>query len=249
MFYFYLNPVLIAAAVLPALVLLVYVYRRDKLDKEPPALLLSLVLLGVLATFCAMVTEELGGLLLSGFVSENSVLYQFLFYFIVVAWSEEGFKYLLLKRRTWRAAAFNCQFDGVVYAVFVSLGFAIWENIWYVIRSGFGTAMLRAVTAIPGHACFGVFMGVWYGAAKRCEHMGRHAKSKLYRWMAVLLPALMHGCYDTIASAEQTGFGWIFVGFILVMFLIAWLLTRRMSAHDRAFVQDDPMPWEDQGGY
>ena len=66
-------------------------------------------------------------------------------YFVVVAISEEGFKYVLLKKRTWKSREFNCEFDGVVYAVFVSLGFALWENIFYVLSYGFATAVARLV--------------------------------------------------------------------------------------------------------
>ncbi len=79
-----------------------------------------------------------------------STAYNVLLYFVVVALSEEGFKYLLLKKRTWYSSEFNCQFDGVVYAVFVALGFALWENISYVLMYGLGTAAIRAVTAVPG---------------------------------------------------------------------------------------------------
>jgi RsiW-degrading membrane proteinase PrsW (M82 family) len=41
-----------------------------------------------------------------------------------VAGAEESSKYLLLRRRTWHSPEFNCQYDGVVYAVFVALPFA-----------------------------------------------------------------------------------------------------------------------------
>ena len=59
MFLFYTNPILIAAAVLPAIFLLVHVYRADKLEKEPAPLLISLVLYGIAATFIALVLGEL----------------------------------------------------------------------------------------------------------------------------------------------------------------------------------------------
>ena len=58
MFLFYTNPILIAAAVLPAIFLLVHVYRADKLEKEPAPLLISLVLYGIAATFIALVLER-----------------------------------------------------------------------------------------------------------------------------------------------------------------------------------------------
>ena len=89
------------------------------------------------------------------------MLYQIILYFVIVAIAEESSKYFFLKKRTWNNPEFNCQYDGVVYAVFVSLGFALWENINYVLSYGFSTAIVRAITAIPGHACFGVFMGVF----------------------------------------------------------------------------------------
>ena len=146
------DPVLIAAAVIPAVILLIRIYKADRLEKEPTGLLVSLVLMGVLATVPAIALEQVGSMLLGQLLTENSLAYNAILYFVIVAYAEEGSKYLLLRRRTWYHPAFNCQFDGVVYAVFVSLGFALWENIGYVAMYGLGTAMVRALTAVPGHA-------------------------------------------------------------------------------------------------
>ena len=231
--FLYMNPILIAAAVIPAIVLLVQVYRADRLEPEPPVLLLSLVLYGIFATGLAMLTEELGSALLDRSFPRSSTAYNVLMYFVVVAFSEEGFKYLLLKKRTWRSPAFNCQFDGVVYAVFVSLGFALWENISYVLTYGFSTALVRAVTAVPGHAYFGVFMGIFYGIAKRHENRGNHRAAVVYQVFSVAVPVVMHGAYDYIASMEQLNSGWVFVAFIAVMFFIAFRLVGRASEDDR----------------
>ena len=233
MFLFYVNPILIAAAVIPAIVLLRFVYKEDRLDKESPGLLLSLVIFGILSTFAAIVTEQIGEAILGILLPQSSTAYNVLLYFVVVALSEEGFKYLLLKKRTWYSSEFNCQFDGVVYAVFVALGFALWENISYVLMYGLSTALVRAVTAVPGHACFGVFMGVWYGLAKRLHGQGRDGASRLCRVLALLLPAFLHGCYDFIATMESMHYGWLFVGFVAILFLIAFILVKRQSKHDR----------------
>lgn len=233
MFLFYTNPILIAAAVLPAIFLLVHVYRADKLEKEPAPLLISLVLYGIAATFIALVLERAGSFLLGLWFEEGSVAYNAIMYFGIVAFSEEGAKYFLLRRRTWHSAAFNCQFDGVVYAVFVALGFALWENISYVLMYGLSTALVRAVTAVPGHACFGVFMGAWYGMAKRWEGAGFESRSKTCRTMALLLPALIHGCYDFIATYEDAGVSGIFAVFVVLLFVVSLILVRRLSANDR----------------
>ena len=233
MFLFYTNPILIAAAVLPAIFLLVHVYRADKLEKEPAPLLISLVLYGIAATFNALVLERAGSFLLGLWFEEGSMAYNAILYFGIVAFSEEGAKYILLRRRTWRSDAFNCQFDGVVYAVFVSLGFALWENLGYVAMYGLSTALVRAVTAVPGHACFGVFMGVYYGRAKRYDNDGDFVKAKRCRTMAVLMPALLHGAYDFIATMEDPNCEWMFLVFVLALFAVSLKLVRVGSHSDR----------------
>ena len=232
---FTINPILIAAAVLPAVILLIKVEKEDRLDKESPKLLLSLVLFGIIATAIASLGERLGMMLLSAIFKEESVLFNFLLFFGVVAFSEEGAKYILLKRRTWNSPEFNCQFDGVVYGVFVSLGFALWENIGYVAMYGLSTAMVRAVTAIPGHACFGVFMGAWYGMAKRRELAGDPAASGRMLKRALLIPAVLHGFYDFVATYNNNVMNLVFLVFIVLMFIAASRIVKRVSANDSFF--------------
>ncbi len=229
----YPNFILIAAAVIPAVLLLVYVYKRDRLEKEPASLLGVLLLQGIISTALAAYAERIGAKVLSALFSEESLPYNLLFYFAVVGLSEEGFKYLLLKRRTWLSPHFNCQFDGVVYAVFVSLGFALWENIDYVVMYGFGTALLRAVTAIPGHACFGVFMGAWYGLAKSHERHGHARYAKICLRLSLICPLTLHGVYDLIAVSDGTGMLKVFIAYIAIMFLAAYWTINRMSQRDR----------------
>ena len=233
-----MNVKLILAAVVPAILLMIQVYRADRLEREPLSLLLWLLFWGVVATELAALSEQLGVLLLkrlipqSIFGNQQSTLYDVLLYFGVVACSEEGIKYLLLRFRTWRSPEFNCIFDGVVYAVFLSLGFALWENIHYVLAYGMGTALARALTAVPGHACFGVFMGTWYGLAKRASLQGKTGKSLLFRFLAFLIPALLHGLYDYVAAARLLELGWVFFPLVGGMFLLSYLLVKLMSRRD-----------------
>ena len=236
MFYFLLpglmtyNVILMAAAVIPAIFLMAKVYRSDRLEKESPMMLRTLALAGIFSSLIAMVAERILGGLLDATVQDKG-LHQILLYFGVVAFSEEGAKYFMLRKRSWHSREFNCQYDGVVYAVFVSLGFALWENISYVMHFGFSTAIVRAVTAIPGHTCFGVFMGVFYGLARKYENRGWKEKAQPYKVMAVLAPAALHGAYDYIASTESGTWG--FVGFIAVLFLVSYRLVGKMSREDQ----------------
>ena len=139
----------------------------------------------------------------------------------------------MLRRRSWRSAEFDCQYDGVVYAVFVSLGFAIWENISYVLSYGFGTAIVRAVTAIPGHACFGVFMGVFYALAKKYSLRQQKEQCTLFSVLAVVIPGLLHGTYDYIATKENTSLNWYFIVFVAILFIVSFLLIRKVSRSDK----------------
>ena len=230
MLLFLLSPSfrLIVAALIPALYLLIKVYRSDRIEKEPTSLLVSLVIYGFISTAIASVLERIGMFLLSATsLTEGSREYNLILYFVIVAVAEEGSKYFLLRRRTWNSHDFNCQYDGLIYSVFVSLGFAALENIKY----GFSAAVSRAVTAVPGHACFGVFMGVWYGIAKRNFNEGNYFESKICRLLALAAPIFAHGLYDYSVSTQNSGIPFIFV--IVVMFIAALVLVRRASRKDR----------------
>lgn len=222
--------ILIAAASLPALVILIYVYVKDRTEREPGRLLLKLFFLGFLAAVFAIIAELIGDVLLKKMTFASEDLEIFIRYMFVVALSEEFFKYILMRKATWKNPNFNCSYDGVVYAVFTSLGFAVLENLFYIINGGFSTALIRAVTAIPGHASFGVFMGVFYSFAKRQKSKGNHTASSIFEILAVALPVLVHGIYD---YSTTLGNIWLFIGFIIVLFVVSFILIRRMSVNDR----------------
>ena len=242
MFYFLMAPyltynlVLIAAAVIPAVFLLVRVYRSDRLEQETPALLGRLVLAGIISTQIALLSERILSNILVNVMDYDTTLYRVLLYFVCVGVSEEGAKYFMLKKTTWRSPEFNCIFDGIVYATFVSLGFALWENISYVIHYGFTNAIVRAFTAIPGHACFGVFMGVFYSASKLYELQGDLPKSKLFGFLSIFIPVLIHGAYDYIATIQEYNATYYFIAFIVVLFIISNKIIKDVSRNDRYMV-------------
>ena len=79
----------------------------------------------------------------------------------------------------------------------------------------------------------GVGIPPLYGLAKRLHGQGRDGASKLCRVLALLLPALLHGCYDFIASIESVHYGWLFAAFVAILFVLAFILVRRQARHDR----------------
>jgi len=231
--------IIIAAAVVPAIVLLRYIYNKDKLDKESTSLIIKLVILGIISTVCAVLSESVGMGIINNVMNTNSPAYEIILNFIVIALSEEGFKYMVLKRATWKNPEFNCQFDAVVYSVAVSLGFALWENIQYVFRYGMGTALVRAVTAVPGHACFGVLMGAWYGMAKKYENLGYQDKAGKFRNRALIMPVIAHGAYDLFADMSSYWGSLVFIVLVAALFFICFNLVKALSESD-SYISNDP---------
>ena len=239
MFYYLLYPllsynfILIAAAIIPAIVLLVHVYRSDHLEKESNRLLWTLVKAGIFSTLAAIFLERIFSGVLGSLFSPSSTIYKVLLYFGVVGISEEGSKYFQLRNNTWHSHEFNCLYDGVVYAVYVSMGFALWENISYVLHFGLSTAVIRAMTAIPGHACFGVFMGVFYTMARLYANAGEKEKAKRYEILAVVVPVLIHGAYDYIATMQVSSQNYLFIAFIAVLFFVSYRLIDKVARNDQ----------------
>lgn len=224
--------VYITAAVLPAILLLRYIYRHDTVEKEPPGLLLSLLLMGILAAWTSIVLETIAEMFLELLVTPGTYLHTILLAFLVVAMVEEGAKLFFLKWRSWHHPAFNYRFDGIVYAVFVSLGFAAYENIQYVFHYGLSVALPRALLAVPGHLSFSVFMGIFYGRARLCR--GRENLIGVRRNLQVgyLCAVFFHGFYDACAMTGTALATVIFLMFVFGMFFLVYRLVQRESAAD-----------------
>jgi len=220
------------AAVLPAVFLLTYIYREDTIEKEPAPLLWGLLLMGVLAALVSIVIEELIDGYLVTILDNKSAAYSIISAFLGVAAVEEGTKFLFLKLRTWKDPNFNYRFDGVVYAVFVSLGFAAFENIGYVYGYGLSVSVPRAFLAVPGHMAFAVFMGAFYGRAKLCRDLGDRAGCFWTLLCAYLTAVFLHGFYDSCAMIGNVLSTLLFVIFVIVMYVVVFKKVRRESQTD-----------------
>ena len=228
----WLTALYAAAALLPAIVLLRYIYRHDHIEKEPPALLVRLLLGGVLSAFAAILLETAGMWILPVFVTEGTDLYYVLLSFLVIAVSEEGAKLFFLKKYSWDEPHFNYMFDGIVYSVFVSLGFAAFENLKYVFDYGLSVAFSRAFLAVPAHMAFAVFMGIFYGRARRHTNSGRPAWAKSCKAAAFLSAVLLHGFYDSCLMVGTTLSLAVFLGFVVFMYFFVYRVVKTAAAED-----------------
>ena len=200
--------VMLFITVLPVILILVYVNSKDK-NKEPTSLLLLFFLLGILASFA---TVGISTLLekyipfMNAELRENNFINTFLYAFIGVAFIEEFSKWIMLYLKGYKNKNFDEYYDIIVYAVFISLGFALLENIIYVLMAngeGLSVAMIRAVSAIPGHACDGIFMGYYLALAKSNNINNDKKLEKNNIILSILVPVLLHGIYDFCLMSEQ----------------------------------------------
>lgn len=227
--------IFVAAAVFPAIVLMKYIYKQDAIESEPRGLLIQLILAGAISIIPVVLLETVGQYLLGLIFNPTSVLYSVLLMFFVVAPVEEGCKYYFLKKRTWNHPAFNYRFDGVVYAVFVSLGFAALENIGYVMQFGLSVAVTRAIFSIPAHMAFAVFMGAFYGRAKVCEVNGDVTCVKRNIRTGLFLAILLHGFFNACLVIDTTASFVTFIVFAALMYIVVFRRIKSEAASDVRF--------------
>lgn len=177
-------------AIAPAMVIILYIYFKDKFEKEPIKFLFKNFVLG--ATASIVITAIFGTLMgvVLPVTDSLSVFQMAIKAFITVALVEEFSKYVIVRFVAQRNKEFNEPFDGIVYAVMVSMGFATLENILYTFQYGAGTGVLRAFTAVPAHATFAILMGYFMGKAKFSSNR------RMLNLTGLLVATLFHGAYD-----------------------------------------------------
>jgi RsiW-degrading membrane proteinase PrsW (M82 family) len=193
--------ILLLLALAPGLAIALYVYWHDKHEKEPVVLLLKCFALGAATCIPAAIAESI--FLDSHFLdpeTDTDLSSAFIAAFVIVGFFEEWVKYLVLVLYAYRKPAFNEPFDGIVYAVMISLGFATLENIFYVAEGGIGTAVARMFTAVPMHAAFGIFMGYFVGKAKFQQQAGKW----ITRLQGLAIAVLLHGAYDFVLFQDES---------------------------------------------
>lgn len=231
----------IVAALLPAIVLGRYVYKYDTVEKESPALIARLVVAGVLSALAAALLEGILEPVAGAMFGRKGTMYFAVLSFCVVGFAEELCKLVLLRVNTWNSKEFNYTFDAVIYGAMVSLGFAAFENIFYVLQGGLGTAIARAILSVPGHLSWGILMGVFYGQAKVCSRAGDKAGETRSMIFALVVPMMLHGFYDLCAFTQSDGLSMMLLAFAAGVDLLA------VSEIKRGSKGDAPMGPKDEG--
>ncbi len=193
-----MTTLLLALSILPVILLMIFIYRADKYQKEPIKSLAKAFIGGMIAIPLDILLVNL----INSVIYSNTVFHTA---FMNAGLPEELSKFIIFMIFIWRDKNFDEYMDGIVYATFIGLGFACVENVMYVfgastesLQTGVATGVVRGLLSVPGHFLFGVLMGYFLSMAKFHKE-----KRGMYLLIALLLAAAGHGLFDWLLMVSE----------------------------------------------
>ena len=235
---------IVITALLPAVILGWWIYKKDSARPEPLRLLIMAFFYGIGSAFLSLLISTLMGFMgflvydLGPFAGAVSTA------LFAAALPEEVAKLTMLWLFLRKNPYYDEYLDGIVYAACVGLGFAGAENILYLLQSSdwVGTGIVRGLTAVPAHFAIACAMGYFY--SKR--HFGD--KSTLTTACVLAVPIIIHWVYDALAFSEgiYPALSVLFnVLFVLLIFRVYKSTMRRISEmqhRDQSRMTPPPLP-------
>jgi RsiW-degrading membrane proteinase PrsW (M82 family) len=219
--------VLFAVSIAPGIAISLYFFFKDEYNREPRKHVIISFFLGMLSALMAGVIESTA-LFITGDNGSESILFTALKAFLIVGFTEEWCKYVMVRKYAFRKPEFDEPFDGIVYAVMVSMGFATLENIMYVMEHGLATGIMRMFLSVPAHASFAVLMGYYLGMARF-----KHIEKKSYLLRGVLAATFFHGFFDFFLFLQENKVvaehvsGLLLFGGAIASYVVAVKLSRK----------------------
>lgn len=209
------------SAIVPVAVALLYIYKKDSAQPEPPKWLAKAFWYGVLSALLSFVfSTPLGAIFGLDLNTEvyPSIIDAFADAFLLAAIPEELAKLIMLWLLLRKNPYFDEKFDGIVYAVCIGMGFAGIENVMYLFEgfedgSWITIGISRALFSIPGHFFFAVLMGYYYSL----YHFGIDRSIRV-KVQILMLPILAHGIFDGILFCTQVNEGLAVIGLFLFLY-------------------------------
>ena len=203
---------IISLALIPVIILIIFLIAVDRHDREPVRLLTKVFLFGMLASIPVLVIQSLL-VEFNVFTGLFGIIFQS---FIVAGLTEEYLKRKVVLKFAFRHPAFNEKMDGIIYCAFAALGFAAIENILYLFKffpSDPSVALYRGIFSVPGHMLFAMTMGYYLALSKYADNPGSARK---YYTKSLIYPVILHGTFNFIL---YTGVSLLFVFIPFIIFL------------------------------
>lgn len=226
---------LIWLAILPSIIIGLLVYKADKVEQEPKKELIKALFMGVFSVIITLFLSWVMGIMKINYNTLNSI--QIILYsFIGVAFVEEISKWIATKLLITNNKNYNYLFDGIVYAVFVSLGFATIENILYTLSGGVITAIVRAIVTVPSHAFYAIFMGYYLSKSKESKIEANQHDNIKYTLYSILIPTILHGIFDSLLLLENPILLILFLFFVVFLYIISIQKVKELARSEKLFI-------------
>lgn len=211
-----MDTTLLIIAISPGIALALIIYLTDRYDREPLLLLLKIFVLGMISVLPAALFEQF----LIYFNPFAGILGIVFTAFIIAGLTEEFIKRQVILKFAFNRAEFDEKLDGIIYAVFASLGFATAENINYVMftfASNPYVGIFRGFVSVPAHMLFAITMGYYLSLSKFCLEPGM---KKTYLRKALFVPMLLHGIFDFILMVNMGSVLLAFIPFVIYLWVV-----------------------------
>jgi RsiW-degrading membrane proteinase PrsW (M82 family)/RNA polymerase subunit RPABC4/transcription elongation factor Spt4 len=204
---FWLIPVLGLA---PGLFWLWLVSKGNKYRPEPKRLIIRTFLLGMAIVIPVAFIElalEMPYLIshLREFQSSSTDIFNHLslgesayMAFIVAGFTEELFKFLVVRTTIYKSPYFDEPVDGLVYSSAAALGFSTLENISYMFEFGWSVILVRAPISTVAHVAFSALWGYPLALKKLNKK-----NATLFLWLGLIGAMAGHGLFDFLAFQQE----------------------------------------------
>ena len=236
-----MNIIPIILTIIIVFMILLYTYKKDYIEKEPKkkiillfllgfvSLILSKYILSIFLTFFPDISEE---------VNNPNTFVQIVISFGEIGFIEELSKWILLMIFIWKSKDFNYVYDAIVYSVCIALGFALLENIIYIINYENNALIFRLFFTIPVHATFGVISGFYIGKAKVFSKKKVENNITYNLFLNLFIPIIMHGLYDFILVKGIGIYAIIFIAIVIIYYIISIIAINSTNRIDYVLYED-----------
>jgi RsiW-degrading membrane proteinase PrsW (M82 family) len=240
--------VAVILAVLPVPIHITLIHWLDRMEPEPPKLVIGAFLWGAtIATVASALCNDLGSLIAGAFLNDNSAAKTLITtrFGPIVEETAKGIALLALFRI--KREEFDDIVDGIVYAAMVGLGFAMSENVLYYGRefSSHGAEGLAFVFGMRGvispyaHPLFTSMTGIGLGIAAQ-------TRKTWVKWLAPLLgfggAVLLHALWNTGSTAGLPGFALIYVFVMVPVLVLVLVLLARSIRREARILREQLAP-------
>lgn len=183
-------------ALVPAILLVVFVLYTDRKSKEPAKNIILCLLSGFLTIALAQYLENL----VMPYFSNNVVLTY------IWAFLEEVSKAAIFFLFVFDNKYYDDIYDGLVYMALIALSFAGLENIMYAfsestVASSISLALMRDFTTIPLHVICGIVIGYFLSLS----YFSKTKKKKYVNIvLALLVSSFIHGTFNNLMTLLST---------------------------------------------